>query len=838
MPQTQTNPSETAQPVSGKKSRRRPRFHFHLDHPTVWDPKIRWLRLSGWCVGNKGQPLHSIRARLRGRVFLGRFDQERPDVLAHVHKPHAPLLCGFTLPLFLPRGPARLILEVAGPDNKWHQVFARRVWGSILPRAGQRQWCKADATEVYNFWFDLPNDWSKTARQVHICGWCFSREAPAVTEIRAHIEQKIFAASYGLPRPDVAVTLKNMPGALGSGFALNATFPPGLSTLILEARRDGKEWESFYRQCVWGPFFWKRWEESSEAIGNYSLWIRRYEQLTQVDRNQIERHIAQLREIPRFSILLPVYNTNLKWLRRAISSVQQQLYPHWELCIVDDASTDARIWPFLQKQAERDARIKVSRRSQRGHISAASNDALTLATGEFIALLDHDDELAPTALYFNAVELNRAPDLQLLYSDEDKIDAKGHRSDPYFKPDWNPDLFTSQNYIAHLCVYRSDLVRKLGGFRLGFEGSQDYDLTLRCVEQIDAAHIRHIPRVLYHWRATSQSTAQFAAAKPYAHTAAIHARQEHFARLGIAASVLPHGNYQRITYSLPPDPPLVSLIIPTRDQAALLQKCLESILTKTDYPNFEVVVLDNESIERSTLDYFDSLGSNERVRVQRVNGPFNYSKLNNLGAALARGTLLALLNNDLEVINADWLSEMVGHALRPEVGAVGARLWYPNKTIQHGGVILGAGGIAGHTQPKVGENDITFGRAHLTQNFSAVTAACMVLRRDVYLATGGLDEVNLPIAFNDVDFCLRLREKGLRIVWTPHAEFYHHESASRGLEDTISKQQRFLAEVAYMQQKWGSALADDPCYNPNFALKDDLFTLAFPPRVSKPWQAD
>ncbi len=835
MPQTQSKPRETARPAAGKKSQPRPRFRFYLDEPTVWDPKVRWLRLAGWCVEKKGAPLQSIRARLRGRIFQGRFDQERPDVVEHVGKPNAPLLCGFTLPLFLPSGSARLVLEAAGPNENWQQVFTRRVRGSILPHAGQRQWCKVDADDVYTLWFDLPNDWSKTARQVRICGWCFTREAPAITEIRARVGEKIFAATYALPRPDVAVTLEN-PGALRSGFALDATFPPGFSTLTLEARRGGKEWEAFYRRRVRGPFFWKRWQESNEAIGNYSLWIRRYERLTQRDRKEIKRHIAQFAHPPRFSVLLPAYNTNLKWLRRAIASVRGQLYPHWELCIVDDASSDPRIWPFLQRQARRDSRIKVSRRSERGHISAASNDALALATGDFIALLDHDDELAPTALYFNAVELNRAPDLQLLYSDEDKIDQKGVRTAPYFKPDWNPDLFTSQNYIAHLCVYRSDLVRKVGGFRLRYEGSQDYDLTLRCIEQIDSSRIRHVPHVLYHWRSIEQSTARFAAAKPYAHTAAIRAVQEHFDRIGVDASVVPHGIYQRVSYPLPPIPPLVSLIIPTRDQAVLLRKCLESIFTKTDYPNYEVIVLDNESSEQATSDYFYSLGSNERVRVHRVNGLFNYSKLNNIGADMAHGTLLALLNNDLEVINRDWLSEMVGHALRGEIGAVGARLSYPDKTIQHGGVILGAGGIAGHTQPKLGDDDISFGRAHLTQNFSAVTAACMVLKKDVYLAVGGLDEVNLPIAFNDVDFCLRLREKGLRVVWTPHAEFYHHESVSRGFEDTLNKQQRFLAEVGYMQQKWEDALRADPCYNPNLALGDNLFTLAFPPRVSKPWQ--
>jgi glycosyltransferase involved in cell wall biosynthesis len=813
------------------------KFLFYLDEPKEWNARNRWLRLSGWCVAKNGSSFSAIRARVRKEIFEGRFDQDRPDVLKHLGIPNAPLRCGFSLKLWIPRGRARLVVEVLGVDNSWHEAFSRSVCGSIFAGAGQRQWCTGDANEHYDFWFDLPYDWSKKVRHLHISGWCRPLDGKTITEIRARLRQKIFPAKYGVVRPDVAATFENQSGALRSGLFLDVLVPPGLSTLELQARRDGEEWETFFKQRVQGPLFFESRDDAREAVGRYAAWIRLYDQTTRQDRAQIQRQIAQFSQRPLISILLPVYNTDPKWLCRVIESVRRQFYPHWELCVVDDASPEPRVWKILQQQGRSEPRIKLLRRNQNGHVCAASNDALSLATGDFISLLDHDDELAPTALYFVALELNRNPDLQLIYSDEDKLDRRGCRCEPYFKSDWNPDLFTSQNYISHLTVYRAALVRQVGGFRRGLEGSQDYDLTLRCVEKIDASQIHHIPRVLYHWRAADESTATFAWAKPYAHQAAVRAMQEHFDRRSIPASVVTdYAIYLRAKYPLPAIAPLISIIIPTRDQARFLRRCLESIFAKTDYPNYEVIVIDNESQVPEALEYLTSLTVQERAKVHRLEGAFNYSKLNNVGVSLARGSLIALLNNDLEVINPDWLSEMVSHALRSEIGAVGARLWYPDKTIQHAGVILGGGGIADHAHANVPDGPGYFGRAHLTQNFSAVTAACMLMKRDLYLELGGFDEINLPVAFNDVDFCLRLRERGFRIIWTPHAELFHYESASRGFEDTMTKRRRFLAEAAYMESKWNKTLGADPYYNPNLSLGEKLFTLAFPPRITKPWQ--
>ena len=345
-------------------------------------------------------------------------------------------------------------------------------------------------------------DWSQNARYLHLAGWCFAAFGPEVTEVRARVRRKIFAAYYGIPRPDVSAAYGRQPGSLRNGFAIDAIVPWGRSRLVLEARSHGEKWEPFFTHPIRGPFAWHH-EDIESPIGNYPAWIRRYDTLTRTNREWIKADIARRQNPPLFSVLMPVYNPAPKWLQRAIESVRAQLYQRWELCIVDDASTDPRVWKLLQRYAKRDARVKLLRHSQNTHIAAASNAALGLATGDFLAPMDHDDELAPTALYLAAREIARNPAMQLLYSDEDKLDAHGRRFDPHFKPDWNPDLFASQNYISHLSILAAPLVRAVGGFRLGFEGSQDYDLVWRCVERIEPHQIHHIPHVLYHWRSAS-----------------------------------------------------------------------------------------------------------------------------------------------------------------------------------------------------------------------------------------------------------------------------------------------------------------------------------------------
>ena len=572
--------------------------------------------------------------------------------------------------------------------------------------------------------------------------------------------------------------------------------------------------------------------EASADIVPYAGWHREFDGAAGLLLPALGGRVYEFPLVPFFSVVLPVYNTNPAWLSRAIASVQAQGYLHWELCIADDASPNPETRALLDRFAQEDNRIKLMLREQNGHISAASNSAIEIASGEWLVLLDHDDELSPDALFWIAEAINRHPDCQLIYSDEDKMDQSGVRSDPYFKPDWNPDLFLSQNMFSHLGAYRTDLVRAVGGFRVGYEGSQDYDLALRCIERIKPSQIHHIPRVLYHWRMHAQSTAQSINAKPYAMLAGARALNDHFSRTGVDALAESVGYGYRVRYALPAVLPLVSLIIPTRNGLKLLRQCVQSILNKTTYANFEILIVDNGSDDAATLRYLKGLSADNRIRVLRDDRPFNYSQLNNTAVLQARGDVLGLINNDIEVISPDWLTEMVGHAVRPGVGAVGARLWYSDDTLQHAGVVLGLEGFAGHVHRYLPRGNVGYcGRAALTQSFSAVTGACLVVKKSSYLQVGGLNEVDLPIACNDIDFCLKLLRAGYRNLWTPWAELYHHESSTRGFDDTPEKLARSKNEVAYMWQQWGDMLRNDPAYNPNLTLDASDFGLAWPPRV-------
>ena len=463
-----------------------------------------------------------------------------------------------------------------------------------------------------------------------------------------------------------------------------------------------------------------------------------------------------------------------------------------------------------------------------GHISAATNSAFALANGEWIALLDHDDLLPEHALAEMALAIDRNPDAQLLYSDEDKIDERG-RSQPHFKPDFSLDLLRSMNYFNHLTVHRAENIRAVGGWREGFEGSQDYDLNLRIVERIPPSTICHIPKILYHWRMAPGSTAASPSEKSYAFANGMKALRDHVERCALsgAAEPLPEAPYYRLRYSVPQPPPLVSVIIPTRDAVDLLELGIGSILEKTTYPDYEILIVDNRSQMRETVQFFkDITTTHTNVRVLAYDEAFNFSAINNFAVSHARGSVLVLLNNDIEVITPDWLDEMVGHAMRPEVGCVGAKLLYPGGSVQHGGVILGIGGVAGHAHKYFPPDaDGYISRLKVQQNLSAVTAACLAVRKDVYLQVGGLEEENLRVAFNDVDFCLRVRAAGYLNVFTPFARLYHHESISRGLDNTPEKMERFNREVVYMRSRWGPLLDADPYYSPNLTLHTEDFAL-------------
>jgi glycosyltransferase involved in cell wall biosynthesis len=575
--------------------------------------------------------------------------------------------------------------------------------------------------------------------------------------------------------------------------------------------------------------------EPRKHAREYADWVAQFDTLTDTVRAALRRELRLLPRQPLISIILPVYNPDLHHLKAAIDSIRHQIYERWELCIADDASTDPKVRPFLEEIARSDARVKLTLRETNGHIPASSNSALEMVTGEMCALLDQDDLFAENALALVALELARHPDAGVIYSDEDKVNEAGERSNPFFKPDWNPELFLGQNYINHLGVYRTEVLRRIGGFRQGFEGSQDYDLALRCVELLEPCQVRHIPKILYHWRAVAGSLAAVPDAKPYAKHAARRAIADHLRRKQQAGRVVrcPENiESHRAIYEVPEPAPLVSVIIPTRDRADLLELCVKSIRERTDYAPLEVIVVDNASVEAETIELLLRFETDKTARVLRDRGAFNYSRLNNLAVGQASGEILLFLNNDIEVENRGWLTEMVSHAARPDVGAVGARLWYPDGTLQHGGVVLGIGGLASHAFPRIPRGHPGYyNRAFLQQDCSAVTGACMAVRKKVFQKFNGFDEVDLGVNFSDIDLCLRLRAGGYEIIWTPYANLIHRESASRGHQRTEEQQKQFLREANYMRETWGADLLHDPFYNPNFTLNPPGFEIAFPPRL-------
>ncbi len=568
--------------------------------------------------------------------------------------------------------------------------------------------------------------------------------------------------------------------------------------------------------------------------GPYARWVRLYDTLTETDRTQIRAHIDRLPQRPKFSVLMPLQDTSESCLRQAIESVCQQIYPDWELWVIGSNPGNSPVHSVLQAYQTEYAQIHTWLTPPSENLADTLNRVLDRVTGTWITLLDPKDVLPPHALYMAAVEINRHPDAELLYSDEDRIDDRGVRSDPDFKPDLDPDLMHGQNMIGRLVVYRTDRMRSVGGFRRTCEGALEWDLNLRILEQTTPDRVRHIPHVLYH-RRTRPDLSPDSTETLNMRTAQYRALCDHFDRTGLSVKIIPvRGFFWRVRYPLPYPAPLTSIVIPTRNRRDLLQPCLESILQRSTYANYEIIVVDNGSDDPDTQAYLREIARNPRIRVLPYPHPFNYAAINNFAVMHARGDVICFLNNDMEVITPDWLEELVSHALRPEVGAVGAMLYYPDNTIQHAGVILGLGGVAGHIyhhHPR-GWPGMRC-RNWLTRNFSAVTGACLVMRRDVFLEVGGFDE-RWAVALNDVDLCLRIRARGYRIIWTPFAELYHHGGASRGAESIDNP--RLQKEIAMLKERWGHILYTDPAHNPNLSLQQPWDALAFPPRVGKPWR--
>lgn len=530
---------------------------------------------------------------------------------------------------------------------------------------------------------------------------------------------------------------------------------------------------------------------------------------------------------PLISIIIPTFNSCVKWLEELIKSIESQVYTNWEVVIADDGSTNRETISYL-KNLSYQQKYKVIFREKNGHISECSNTALENTEGVYIALIDHDDLIHQYALAEIVEAISNNPKAKLIYTDEDKVceESKNYFT-PHFKPDFNQDLLLSHNYISHLSVYESGLIKHLGGFRKGFEGSQDYDLLLRALPYLNNDNVIHIPKILYHWRVVEGSTAKSLNEKDYCISATEKALVEYLQSENIIGTVQSGAipNTFKINYDILFEP-LVSLIIPTKNKYLLLKDAITSILEKTTYKNFEIIIVDNLSTEIETLNYLRDIERDERVRVIKYEKAFNYSAINNYAVKHAKGKIVGFINNDIKVITPEWLYELVSHSLRKGIGAVGAKLYYANETIQHAGVILGLYGVAGHIGVGLPRDHIGYvGRLKLVHNLSAVTAACLIVKKSIFEAVGGFNETDLAVAFNDIDLCLKISEKGYRNVWTPYAELYHYESLSRGSDKTEEQKNRFQSEVSYMMHRWGNKLKKDPHYNQNFCLNSHGFNL-------------
>lgn len=521
---------------------------------------------------------------------------------------------------------------------------------------------------------------------------------------------------------------------------------------------------------------------------------------------------------PKVSIVVPMYNTNEIFFKELVESLENQTYSNWELCLADGSETQNEV---LKKYYENNEKIKYKFLNENKGISENTNAAIEIATGEYIGFLDHDDLLSKDALYEVVKVINENSDAEFIYSDEDKFDQDGERFEPYFKPDYSPETLACNNYITHFVVVKKELIDRVGKLNSEFNGAQDFDFVLRATNE--AKKVLHISKILYHWRVHRDSTANVADAKPYAYEAGQRAVEAHIKRIGkkgTAENGRDVPGIYKIKYEIDGNPK-VSILIPNKDNTNLLKTCIDSILKLTTYKNYEIVVIENNSEKKETLEYYDEISKCEKIRV--INSgikEFNYSAIINFGVKNVDGDFILQLNNDTKILAPDWLENMIGYAQNKEIGAVGARLYYEDKTIQHAGIIIGLSGIAGNSLVNLpyGKH-VYFGREAATRNVAAVTGACLLCRRELYEEVGYMDEEKFKVAFNDVDFCLKLLDKGYRNIYNPYVELIHYESKSRGYEYSKEQEERFEQEAENFKSKWKKYIAYDPYYNVNFTRK-------------------
>ncbi len=548
---------------------------------------------------------------------------------------------------------------------------------------------------------------------------------------------------------------------------------------------------------------------------NYGIWIKNNEPTAEELEQQRK---TEFNIKPKISIIVPMYNTPIIFFEELVECVMSQTYMNWELCLADGSPEQNK---QIEKIVAKDSRIKYKYLNENKGISGNTNEALKLATGDYIALLDHDDLLPIFCLYEIVKCINENPEVEFIYTDEDKIEGqKENRKDPYFKPDFSIDTLRSNNYITHLSIFKKELMDKLEGFRDEYNGAQDYDIIIRAIEE--TKNIVHIPKILYHWRVHPKSTAMISDAKPYAYEAGRRVIEDHLKRQGLQAKVSDgeiKGIYE-VEYEVQGNPK-VSILIPNKDSVNALRDCINSILKLTTYQNYEIIIIENNSEESRTFKYYDAIQKNEKVKVITYNEKgFNYSKIVNFGVKNSDADYVLQLNSDTELLTPDWLEKFIGFAQREDVGAVGARLYYKDKSIQHAGIVVGICGLAANMLTGLPDGiHAYFGKDCLIQNMSAVTGACLFSKRSIYEEVGYMDEEKFKIAFNDVDFCLKIREKGYKIIYNPFIELIHYESKTRGYEDTPEKKERFERESNSFKEKWKNVIeSGDPYYNKNLTL--------------------
>ncbi|MBH54927.1 MAG: hypothetical protein CMI18_11355 [Opitutaceae bacterium] len=785
-------------------------------------------KVFGWILDlDDPNKVNGVRVRFRDQIIEGKCHLPRKNVARqHPDVAHSKN-SGFEIEIKRLAGDPYIAFDYKSSDGKWLEFGF-----GFLSKFKKYHYLEQKVSHKFSgvkYRIDRAQIGRSYGYEYMILGWCFRLDDKPIAAIRLTTPGGTYDAVINKKRPDVDkehgdkyLTAKR------AGFEVPTTELSPNESLVFEYQLHGGDWTLFAEESMETVPF-TRYLPYKYQWHDYSMWMRRYEKMISLPLKIVNRMNRHFHEKPLISILMPTFNSNVRYLKKAVDSVLNQKYENWELCIADDASTDPATLAYLRELSKKDSRIRITYRTENGHISLATQTAFDTAEGSWITFLDHDDEIHADALLRIVIAINRDSEIQFIYSDEDKIKPNGSYEDPFFKTDWDPFLLEGQNYVCHIMALTRSLCRKVGGIRKGYEGSQDWDLAFRATELLEDSQICHLPYVLYHWREIEGSTALSVDQKDYINEASEKVLKDHINRTHLNGEVVssPYYHYN-ILRGFSGQEVKLSIIIPTRNGVDLLAACIQSIRQFTHYRNFEILIVDNQSDDPKTLQFLhDQSGKN--FRVLNYNKPFNYSAMNNFAAKKASGEVLVFLNNDVAIQSPHWLHDLAVYAVDKKVGAVGALLYYPEGCIQHAGIVCGIGGVAGHAfryypMGAAGQRN----RINQTHRVSAVTGACLAIQRSKFMEVGMFDQENLKINFNDVDLCLKCIQRGLSNLMAARAILYHHESATRGSEP---QKEIFVKESNYFKEKWNTLLKRDPYYNPNLTLKFEDYSYRFPPSI-------